>query len=68
MGIAVRAMPVETRQVPAKPMQIESFFWGMVAGGVVMVVVGGVVLYFAWPLVGAGLKTLGLMQLVGGGY
>jgi hypothetical protein len=33
------------------PFDLGSFTWGMVAGGIVVVTVEGVVLYFAWPYI-----------------
>jgi len=35
-----------------------SFGWGVLTGGVVTVVVGGVVLYYGWPYIHAGLTVL----------
>jgi len=42
---------VETQQqLAVDPPDIGSFLWGMVAGGIVVVVIEGVVLYFTWPI------------------
>jgi len=38
-----------------------SFGWGMLTGGILMVVAGGVILYFAWPTLAA---ILGIARLI----
>ena len=40
----------------------ESFGWGMLGGALVVLAVGGVVLYFAWPYVGTGIKAAAVAQ------
>ena len=73
MSFVVRPQPPKTvaantpfLQVPPQlqPQDIGSFMWGMVAGGIVMVVLGGVILYFTWPAFLALLKSLGLYALI----
>ena len=65
MSFVVRAQrPVVPTQAPLEPLDIGSFFWGMVTGGIVMVVIGGVVLYFTWPAFLALLKSIGLYALI----
>lgn len=39
-----------------------SFEWGMLAGSVITVVVGGVVLYFGWPYITTGAKITSLID------
>ncbi|MGC8937222.1 MAG: hypothetical protein ACP5KV_07690 [Candidatus Methanomethylicaceae archaeon] len=43
-----------------KPMAFEweSFQWGMLAGAIITVAVGGVALYFVWPYILSGMKTV----------
>lgn len=43
--------PTRKLQAPTGPMSWDwgSFGWGVLAGGVIAVAVGGIVLYFAWP-------------------
>lgn len=66
-AVTVAPPPVDLGRLAAtlQPQDVGSFMWGMVAGGIVMVVVGGVVLYFTWPAFVGFLKMLGLWQLIG---
>ena len=34
---------------PQDPPELEPFLWGMLAGGILTIAAGGVLLYFAWP-------------------
>lgn len=50
------ASNLQTRKL-GNPYDPESFQWGMAAGGVIVAVVGGVVLYFTWPYIIATFQT-----------
>lgn len=60
MSFVVRAKkPVQAKQhSPSQdPPDIGWFMWGMLAGGILTVVVEGIVLYFTWPFLVGALKT-----------
>jgi len=45
----VRVIPEEASENPDNPWDWASFGWGMLAGSVVTVVIGGIILYLTWP-------------------
>lgn len=52
--------PVQQQVVPTA-FDLGSFGWGILTGGIIMVVIGGVAVYFAWPTIAA---AFGLSKLI----
>lgn len=44
------------------PFDLSSFLWGIVAGGIITIVVEGVAIYFTWPYVLSFLKGAALIK------
>jgi len=52
----------QTQTLGDDPFDLGSFMWGMLAGGVITVAVGGVILYFAAPYLMQALGLVGVLR------
>ena len=69
-GIVVRPTRAEVAEAAGlgNPFDWESFQWGMVAGGVIVTTVGGVVLYFTWPYILAACQAFPFFREMAAAY
>lgn len=61
---AVKAIPKQEQEVkPLTLEQLEAFGWGMLAGSIVTIAVGGVIIYFAWPYISAAIVGKKILEV-----